>query len=802
MHLRSHKAVCCSLAVLTLVSACGGGGGSSVAPPIIQPPPPQPPSMVALDEVKSGKLGGAVLDVFVLARDLTEGLRPGILASIPTGTSSVVCPNGGSVARTVTANRLQLTEQYNNCEVFDLILQAPFIVTGTRSATYSAQAGNNAYSVQVDLENFESIADDGVTENVNGTAIYNAGLKSNDLSQDSFIFDIDAVNSREGRLTLSNVALDVDNTTSFLNDLLGVTSMTGTITHDIQGSVDLSFDDVIGRVILSGTGDAVGAVQARGLERLTISHHDDISSGATAFLKLEPQDLREIEFFNESNSVTPSLRSTFIAELNNAIPLKQDVLRFSLRRNFWDRDGDLLTLEILLTGAEIRNRTGPPEIVDAADPRLSFDMTQDDAGNILFESQTVGTRVIYNYTATPIDSSGSRGQTSIDFNFSVYLDSDLDGSADSFDDDDDNDGVRDSSDQFPLDSTESSDNDADGTGDNADLDDDNDGTPDVSDSYPFDDRCFLDTDGDGIGCILSRISGNSDYLVDQNAIVYVWDYSAFSPDSHLIRRFDTNTGHFIDSFSLDPSLVGLAPEDAPFEMRYVSAHHTIYVIYAGEFTNKLDLSGPNPVESFFKTKEANSTNLFAVSDYTPYAVVGEQELRIVSRFSYDATGTLIDSYTWPDDFGGPPFTLAANANFCDSGVSVDRTDGTFFEYTNAGLYRCDVFGEPLPSPDESLIVLAGLEILDTELATTATITMQGNPDNYFRWSWSNNGIFIPSSAGIEVFDAGGNAITTLSPNDFLPQNYRGLALPAGTNDVIIYEYSSGFRFELYMPPMP
>lgn len=51
--------------------------------------------------------------------------------------------------------------------------------------------------------------------------------------------------------------------------------------------------------------------------------------------------------------------------------------------------------------------------------------------------------------------------------------------------DDDNDGVVDVDDTFPLDPTESADADSDGIGNNADWDDDNDGVPDVVDAEPL-----------------------------------------------------------------------------------------------------------------------------------------------------------------------------------------------------------------------------------------------------------------------------------------------------------------------------
>jgi subtilisin family serine protease len=78
-------------------------------------------------------------------------------------------------------------------------------------------------------------------------------------------------------------------------------------------------------------------------------------------------------------------------------------------------------------------------------------------------------------------------------------DSDSDGIPDMLDFDDDNDGVADGSDAFPLDSTESIDIDGDGIGNNADSDDDNDGVADDADTFPLDSTESIDTDGDGIG---------------------------------------------------------------------------------------------------------------------------------------------------------------------------------------------------------------------------------------------------------------------------------------------------------------
>ena len=77
-------------------------------------------------------------------------------------------------------------------------------------------------------------------------------------------------------------------------------------------------------------------------------------------------------------------------------------------------------------------------------------------------------------------------------------DYDADGSPNSIDPDDDNDGVRDVVDAFPLDYSEQLDTDGDGIGNNTDKDDDNDGVEDNYDQYPLDSGNIIDSDGDGI----------------------------------------------------------------------------------------------------------------------------------------------------------------------------------------------------------------------------------------------------------------------------------------------------------------
>jgi alpha-tubulin suppressor-like RCC1 family protein len=94
------------------------------------------------------------------------------------------------------------------------------------------------------------------------------------------------------------------------------------------------------------------------------------------------------------------------------------------------------------------------------------------------------------------------------------LNTDGDEQGDACDADDDNDGVYDVSDIFPLDASETMDSDNDGTGNNADPDDDNDGTPDVLDAFPLDASESADNDSDGVGNNADALPDNPSETLD------------------------------------------------------------------------------------------------------------------------------------------------------------------------------------------------------------------------------------------------------------------------------------------------
>ncbi|NEX15115.1 MAG: hypothetical protein C1943_00390 [Halochromatium sp.] len=100
-------------------------------------------------------------------------------------------------------------------------------------------------------------------------------------------------------------------------------------------------------------------------------------------------------------------------------------------------------------------------------------------------------------TGSPSLTAGSDGGQIGRYGGLPDFDFDFDGIPDFIDPDDDNDGVSDEEDLFPLDPNEWIDTDGDGIGNNADRDDDNDGVRDGQDAFPLDPN--ESADGDGVG---------------------------------------------------------------------------------------------------------------------------------------------------------------------------------------------------------------------------------------------------------------------------------------------------------------
>lgn len=135
------------------------------------------------------------------------------------------------------------------------------------------------------------------------------------------------------------------------------------------------------------------------------------------------------------------------------------------------------------------------------------------------------------------------------------IDTDGDLVGDACDDDDDNDGVADSSDAFPLDNLESVDSDNDGVGDNSDwapndssesADTDGDGVGDNADAFPEDATETLDTDSDGTGDNVDPDIDGDGVLNEDDLFPKQAEYSLDSDSDGMPDAWETR-------FGLDPN---------------------------------------------------------------------------------------------------------------------------------------------------------------------------------------------------------------------------------------------------------
>ena len=141
---------------------------------------------------------------------------------------------------------------------------------------------------------------------------------------------------------------------------------------------------------------------------------------------------------------------------------------------------------------------------------------------------------------------------------SETIDTDSDGVGNNEDTDDDGDGVSDAVDAFPLDSSETTDTDADGIGNNADTDDDGDNVPDISDAFPLNSAEWADTDLDGIGNNADTDDDGDGVSDDEDAFPLDVSESVDTDSDGIGNNADTDDdgdtySDNVDVFPLDPN---------------------------------------------------------------------------------------------------------------------------------------------------------------------------------------------------------------------------------------------------------
>lgn len=134
--------------------------------------------------------------------------------------------------------------------------------------------------------------------------------------------------------------------------------------------------------------------------------------------------------------------------------------------------------------------------------------------DVFFESMTTTSELLTSTVDYDLDGHVSTNDNCPGNSNPAQTNTDGDWQGDACDPDDDDDGVPDLDDAFPLDVNESLDTDLDGIGNNADPDDDNDGLADIDEALYGTDPLNVDTDGDGISDG-EEVALGTDPLVDE-----------------------------------------------------------------------------------------------------------------------------------------------------------------------------------------------------------------------------------------------------------------------------------------------
>lgn len=181
----------------------------------------------------------------------------------------------------------------------------------------------------------------------------------------------------------------------------------------------------------------------------------------------------------------------------------------------------------------------------------------------------------------------------------IWIDDLRIGSALIEDADDDNDGVVDAADKFPLDATETLDTDNDGTGNNADTDDDNDGITDASDNCPlFASADQLNTDGDAQGDVCDNDDDN-DGLTDIQETTLGTQSKLADTDSDTVNDGVDNCPLAPNADQLDSNADGVG--DACLEGSTDSSFNTGAGFYGVGYAATLQTDGRIVVGGTFST---------------------------------------------------------------------------------------------------------------------------------------------------------------------------------------------------------
>jgi hypothetical protein len=546
-------AKCVFVVMFLVLTACGGGGGNPGGNN--QSLPNANSSIVSLS-ASSSSVANSAIELHKLTRTNTPLLVGGLvdligfskaipnelmnafldIYNVADGKYSDTCQNaGGTYIATISNQSKKIVETFNNC-VFD-----GTHYSGSRSIELDSKKSSSVAIVQLGWTNFQvyEVASPGESETLNGKVSYEGRAPQYVDNDNKFVvhLDFEISSPTEGVLILKNGIFNLTYPNPFaLREydfyFSDEQDVSGTLIFQNVGATHFSTVIPSRMIILSGADNSKGYVDPD-YSALNISldengdGHTESNVNVPAYKFDSHIGLSDI-VHNAENKII--LRT----DVNNPIPQHKELvmgrggnLHIDISKLFAHSSAELLDYHLVVDGF-----TNSDGIWNQSSAGV-FDMFF--AGNVVDES--------YKLTFVISDRQGGKHELPV----SLFVGADFDGDnvPDAKDYDDDNDGVHDNTDKFPLDPLDSQDFDGDGVGDNRDPDIDNDEVLNSADAYPRDANCSMLTAGDGERCYSSY--STKFWFMDAAGIVYSSVYSInISGKSHyLTNRWNTKTGEYI-----------------------------------------------------------------------------------------------------------------------------------------------------------------------------------------------------------------------------------------------------------------
>ena len=532
--------------LLAALAGCGGGGGAAPA------------------SAPTGNLVGGTATTFaeVFRNFLTDGVATldedvsaiwpsGIpLLNIPDTEHTKSCGVAGSSSATVSGGGAAFTLVFDRCEdrtgfvidgkvVFGFSnidnVQGAFDYQITYTAlTFTAPFGKHASNGSVSIHTVSSggmhthslTINQTVEENIISPTFTAQSSSSADTeeSQPSQRFTAEALTATVRHGQANYYGLEV-------NGAGGAISVDGT------GSANVAYQPSTSEVVLTGAHDSEVFI---GLDGAFYSIRSTDAQGQEHVVSISTDRIPSLEALDGVNSpplIDPIPDTDVAVGHTSKLDLRSAVL-----------DPDLDPLVWTLTVA-----SGPPG--------ATLDVVRTAEGRYTLGGAVAGEYVLGLTVTDPTQASAHAT-----LRVRVLVDTDHDGTFDVYDVDDDNDGVADANDAFPLDPNETLDTDHDGIGNHADPDDDNDGVPDDRDPFPLDPAC-----SSGQECLTSTLTNADAVLSDQAGSLYFVVFAA-----KTVYLWDSATHSFGAAWHLGSAV----PSDSLLRKAvYVPQHHRFYFGY-------------------------------------------------------------------------------------------------------------------------------------------------------------------------------------------------------------------------------